>query len=266
MTGETELLTSVTFEPVEDEDRPDGFTTTRIEVGGNPAESAILNAVSHHWHRVLGRQRRTPDETQEWLAERIGKKVTLVWRGENVFGAGMLKAREGRLFEGNRTGQLALMPKGARRNGYVIDTAKVIDVLDGYAGVEAKSLAEQVRAHFPKVRKLTRERLLELPGETDDRQPCKLALFGTHRLPDSETYDAIWLINSYWPDDDIVEGVLLVRPEHGTSEHGSVYGQQLLHGLPVGEVVDFESLSWAEAVRLCELDFDEASAIALGKR
>lgn len=262
--SETQLLSSVTYEPVEE--RPNGVTFTRIEIGGNPAESAILNAVSSHWYRILDRPQRTPEETTELLAGKIDEKVTLVWRGENMFGAGMLKAREGKVFVGHRTEQLALKPKGARKNGFVIDPSAVIDVLDGYAGAEAENLAEKVREHFPRVRRLTRERLLELPGETDDRQPCTLALFGTHRLPDSETHDAIWIINSYWPDDDIVEGVLLVRPEHGFSEHGSIYGEQLLRGLPVGEIVDFEPMAWATAVQLCDMDFDEASAIALGKR
>src|SRR6266542_1936628 len=50
------------------------------------------------------------------------------------------------------------------------------------------------------------------------------------------------------------DGVLLVRPELGVSEHGSVFGRQL-----GGEIVDAPVVPWREALRL--VDDDHAAVL-----
>jgi hypothetical protein len=73
--------------------------------------------------------------------------------------------------------------------------------------------------------------------------------------------DCLWLIGEYWPEDDICDrNVLLIRPEFGTSEHGSCYGRDLLRNRALGEVVGFEPIPFDQAIKLCNLDFDEALA------
>jgi len=83
-------------------------------------------------------------------------------------------------------------------------------------------------------------------------------VFCTWRLPHATAPGAIWLLHSYLPGDDIAEGVLLVRPELGVSEHGSVFGRQLLQ--LGGEIVDAPVVPWREALRL--VDDDHAAVLA----
>jgi hypothetical protein len=47
--------------------------------------------------------------------------------------------------------------------------------------------------------------------------------------------------------------VLLVRPEAGVSEHGSVLGRQLLQ--LGGQIVDAPVVSWREALALVDEDY-----------
>src|SRR4051812_44607728 len=77
-------------------DERDGVTWKRITLGGTGHCKAIINAVSDHYNELSGRER----PTLEQLQANIGQKVTLTYSGENAFGAGLLKAREGTLFAG----------------------------------------------------------------------------------------------------------------------------------------------------------------------
>ena len=115
-----------------------------------------------------------------------------------------------------------------------------------------------MRSNFPTLKKLTQERLEQLPGEGGgEGEICSLAVFGGNPL--FGAHDCLWLIGEYWPEDDICDrNVLLIRPEFGISEHGSCYGQDLLRNRAVGEVVGFEPITFAEAIGLCDLDFEEA--------
>jgi hypothetical protein len=54
-----------------------------------------------------------------------------------------------------------------------------------------------------------------------------------------------------------VEGVLLISPEYGDSEHGSVYGQDLMR--MGGEVVGFKGMSAGAAMQLTNEDFDKVT-------
>lgn len=238
-----------------EEGHTDGITVTTFKLSGEPYANAIVNSVVENYNRIIGHG----PPTEEELRAKVGQKVTLVRAGENMLGASILNAIEGRLIEGTG-GALAILPKGSRKKGYRVEPSKVLEVLDGWVTNVAQANAKAVRDSYPELRNLTKERLEELPGEGSETETLSLALFGEQRMPDSRAVDSIWLIGEYWPEDDICDRcVLLIRPEHGTSEHGSVYGRQLLNSNAIGEIVGFPGISFREAIELCYVDFDEAS-------
>lgn len=230
-----------------------GFRT--IKLSGEPYANAMTNVVVENYNRITGRERPSLDE----LTAKIGEKITLLRTGENMLGSSILNAIEGKLFESSRGG-LGILPKGARSKGFKVDEARVVDVLDGYSTAQAQELTRSVRECYPELQNLTKERLEQLPGEGTETETLSLALLGEWRMPDSRAVDAIWLIGEYWPEDDICDrSVLLIRPEHGFSEHGSCYGRQLLQSRALGEIVGFPGISFRDAFALCDIDFDEAS-------
>ncbi len=242
MSTDVTLLTSVVEHP--EPSRIAGAQVTRLSVGGDPDAAAIVEAVTADYHRVTGR----PPVTDEQLAGLLTQKVTLLRVGENMLGARAIVASPGTIFRGSR---LALLPKGKRRHGFGISADSVLDVEPGYAGVEVlRQRVAAVRATLPQLTELTTERLVQLPMRSRD---CTLAVFCTWRLPHTTTAGAIWLLRSYLPSADIAEGVLLVRPEAGVSEHGSVLGRQLLQ--LGGEIVDAPVVSWREALELVDEDY-----------
>lgn len=253
----TNLLSGV----VESElDSSPGIRTFKLS--GEPYANAIAGAVVANYHRITGRPKPTYDD----LFDMIGLQVTLVTAGETMIGATAINAREGKLFASSSRTGLGILPKGARRKGFVVNPEDALDIIRGYDTQQAQALVDDVRAVYPRLRNLTQERLEQLPGEGEFDDVCSLALFGRWPMPDSVATDCIWLIGEYWPGDDICDrSVLLIRPEHGISETGSVYGRQLLQSQAVGEIVGFEPISYREAVHLCDLDFDEACAAVFGR-
>ena len=254
--GET-LLTSWEDQPVE-EDLGDGFTVTRLTLSaGDPHTMAIFDAVVDRYNDVSGRVRPTEASIEAFE----GQKVTLVQHGENMLGGGILAAEEGKIFHGTG-GALGLLPKGKRSKGIRVRPDRVLDILPGYAAADAAEMVREVRAHFPQVRAFTQERLEALPYQSDTLSVC---LFGTYRMPDDDQSDAIYLLSGYYgQEDDIAEGIVLLRPSIGTSEHGSVYGRQLLHSHRMGEVLGFAPISYGEGFALCNLDFEDAYERLLG--
>lgn len=253
MSGQTNLLTS--WEETE-EKLEGGFKVTRISIGGDRHVMAILGAVIHQYNFLVERER----PSEETLRTLIGSKVTLLRTGENMFGGGLLVAQEGKLFE--TASGLGILPKGARSKGFRVDPNLVLDVFWGYDTASAIELVGRVRAHFPKVRALTQERLEEMPSSSETLGLC---LFGTYRMPDGQQTDAICLWGEYDKENDIVDtGVVLLRPHVGVSEHGSAYGRDLLHTHVLGEVVGYSPISFGEAIALCDLPFNEAYERVLG--
>ncbi|HSE44245.1 MAG TPA: hypothetical protein VLA89_02840 [Gemmatimonadales bacterium] len=249
--GQTNLLTAW-------EEKEEHFSTgtvVRIAVGGDRHQTAILSAVADRYNVLAER----PKPTVEELEALVGQKVTLVETGENMFGGGLLVAQEGKLLSGSYG--FGILPKGARTKGFKVQSERVLDVFPGYATEEAVQLVGKVRRHFPQVSELTYDRLKELPTNSETLGLC---MFGSYRMPDSTQTDALYLASEYWPEDDIVEGVVLLRPEHGTSEHGSAYGRQFVQG-NFGEVIGYEPISFAEGLHLCNLDFEEAYDQIIGK-
>jgi hypothetical protein len=249
MSHATPLLSSVVQRPV------DGQMMTKLS--GEPDAAAVVAAVVQNYHRLTGQPRLSIADV---LAERIGDRVTLVLTGETMFGGGVISAQEGTLFQGQRG--IGLLPKGARKRGMLVPPDRVLDVLDGWVTPAAQNLIDQSRDHYPHLEPLTQEHFAALPGSSDE---CSLAVFGHWPMPDCNSYDAVWLLGEYDGADDIADcAVLLIRPEHGSSEHGSVFGRQLLN-LHVGVVSDFKPIQFAEALTLCDLDFDEATRAVFGR-
>lgn len=249
--SDTTLLTSIVEADHSESSTPG---VRMISISGEPHAAAIVGAVAANYHRVVGNRKPEAED----LEKLIGEKVTLLIGGENMLGSGMLVAREGRLFQGTRG--LAILPKGKRSKGFSVDPARVLDMYPGWVTNVLEANVKAVRDLYPQLRNLTQERLEQLPR---DSGTCSLALMGAN--PTFGGADCLWLIGEYWPDDDICDtNVLLIRPEFGCSEHGSCYGHDLLRNRQLGEVIDFEPISFGDAIALCDMDFDEAVGKVLG--
>lgn len=219
-----------------------------VTLSGEPFASALVGAVAQNYHRLT--ERPVPELSDDLL----GEKVTLVKAGDNMLGGSSIVGIEGRLFKSPNG--YAILPKGKRSKGYRVNPEGLLDIIDGWTMGEAQKYVVTARAYYPELRNLTQERLAQLPGE-DETDVCSLALLCRHPLFGGA--DCIWLIGEYWPDDDICDrSVLLIRPEFGCSESGSIFGKELLSFRALGEIVDFDPISFTEAVKLCDQDFDMA--------
>lgn len=235
---------------------PDADGTVSFMMSGDGHCKAIVNAVTARYNALLGR----PKPTVEQLEALIDQKVTLIKAATNAYGAPGITAMEGTLFAG-KTGHLALLPKRAKRNGYQITPSDIIDLFLGYGHTgDAAGLVNEARGHFPYLTEIDHERLCELPEydlDSEVSESITLCAFGTWKMPDSTAVDAIQLIATYDKENDICDGgVLLIRPEHGTSEHGSSYGRQIISNF--GEVQGFEPITFKEGIDLCDIPFGEA--------
>lgn len=242
------------FEEKPMDDSVPGVRSFTISVQGDGHCQAIVNAVVGHYNRITGREH---PEYQD-LLRLMGEKVTLIMCGETMFGAGLVKAQEGTIFAGSAPETIGLLPKRSRRNGFRVNPERVLDVFPGYCTAKAQEMVDRVRSYFPAVTEIDRARLEQLPeydGERD--QEITLCAFGTWNMPDGAATDAIQLIATYDREDDICDGgCLLIRPEIGFSEHGSCYGRQITSSF--GEVVGFQPITFARALELCDVPFDEA--------
>ena len=245
------------------EESDSGMTFVRIAISGSGHCTAIINAVRDNYNRLVDR----PKPELEDIEAYNGQKVTLITCGENMLGGGMIKAQEGKIFS-STPGTVAMLPKGARTKGFRIKPENVLAILPGYDTSQAALFVADARWHFPELTEIDHDRLCQLPewdGEGEESAPITLCAFGTWRMPDGASSDAIQLIATYDKENDICDGgVLLIRPEFGISEHGSCYGRQITHSF--GEVKGFEPITLREGLELCNLDFDEAMKRVLPRR
>lgn len=251
MSKSINLFSAATMTPVAGEPG-----VSQITPGGNPHETAIINAAADNWSRLSAREPFPNMEAALW--EHVGRKVTIIVVGENYFGAKLVHAREGSLLE--YQGKVAFLPKGNRTRGNVLQSKNVIDIIDGFSGSTAIALAQRVKNRLPILKPLTQERLNELPeagpnGERPDM--CTLCTFGTWQTAEGTASMAIHIANEYDRENDIVDNCLLIPPSVGTSEHGSEYGHNLLRA-SIGEVVGFQPISFQQALDLTDLDFWDA--------
>jgi hypothetical protein len=235
------------------------YSVTEYSPAGEPPAIAIVDAAIADYHQVTGRPQPTPGDLHALARSQVrGTPVTLLRESENMFGAPLIQAVEGRLFLGLND-QLGLLPKRARTEGVAISAGSILDLEAGYGATQAmRTRVEAVRSSLPQLTDLTRQDLLTLPVRAPDPAPIALAVFGTWQLPDVLSPGAIWLLHSYDPDDDIADGVLLVRPEHGYSEHGSVAGK-VLPGFG-GRILNPPALTLETAMDLTDLPYPQALA------
>lgn len=217
-----------------------GFRVRSFTLNGERYMQPIVDHVIEEY----GRRHQAPDP-----ALFAGQKVTLARHGESAFGAASIQASEGTVFV---TGQgPALLPKGKRTKGILL--RNVLDIVPGYNNVDVlRQRVEDIRSEWPALTKLTQERL-----EQVDRRStvCDLAVFGKWFGG-----AGIWFIHSYHKADDIVEGYLAIEPSAGESEHGSVYGRELLPN--AAEIVGFTEIAFRDAMNL---DFEQARALVAQK-
>lgn len=243
-----------------EESRPSGESVTVIQLHNSRTETAIVDATLARYTDLHNRP------SGSAAAAALGAldtgvyhpQVSVLLTGTNMLGGRIVVAREGRLFNDGT----AILPKGATRNGRRINAEDVLDVEAGYG--HTKKFAErlaQTRATLPQLTTLTQEHLTALPSRGND---IKLVVFGTWRMVGTKVPGAIWLLHSYLAEDDIAEGVLLLPPTgEGFSEHGSVYGRDLLAGA-VGVVEGAPQMSFKQALDLTGCDDHNQMLVAIG--
>lgn len=226
----------------------------RVLLSGDPEANALVDAVAARYHAATGRERQAPTE------DLVGRKVTVLNYVRGNFGASYIDALSGTIFP-SQAGGLAILPKGRRSKGYRLPSG-LLAIESGFnkeAQFEAE--LETVKASLPTLRPLSQERLADLPERGND---CTLAVFGTYPFMGEPTPATVWLCHSYIADEDIVENVLYIDPSVGVSEYGSCYGRDLLRW-NVGEVVDFQPISFSKAIELTDKPYEDALSLVAGK-
>lgn len=223
-----------------------GTAVTITSLSGDPHTNAVAAAVAAHYTQLAGR----PCVTTQTLRSLVGRKVSVLCKQEGALGHSAVQTLAGTVCEGTRG--LMILPRGARKRGFSLHPAAVLDVEPGYAGEEILTArAEEVRAWMPELTGLTREHLCSLPTRGSR---VTLAVFGTYRFPGGPIHGALWLLHSYDPEADIAEGVLIVPPGAAESEHGSIYGRSLLR-MNLGVVTGFAPVSLADALTLIDAEY-----------
>lgn len=243
---ENGILSSI----VKHQDKPGA---TSFMLNGESHAAAIVEAVIFLYDHITGRPEVTFDQLTAIAAGKA--KVTILQRGETMFGAKLIKTQAGTLFTGSRG--IGILPKGSRTKGYQVKPESLLDIELGYAG--ERILAERLqsaRAYFPDLEPLTQERLNALP---DRGENCTLAVLGTVRLPDFSVPGCLWFIHSYMKEEDIAEGCIIVPPSEAVSEHGSILGRHLMStggavtkaiDIPFGDVLKLTNAKYEDALKL----------------
>jgi hypothetical protein len=238
-----------------------GACVVTFDPAGEPHATAMVEAVIAFYPDATARPAPGPQD----LAAYFGTKVTLLRHGKSLFGAQSLTIEEGTLIPATSNAspdpvRVGLRPKGGHGRAFVLACADILDVQPGYghAGLMRERIAH-VRDRLPRLKPLTGKHLAHLPSpevseelaEAGKPVPIGLALMGTWRMGDITSPAAVWLIHSYDPGHDIAEGYLLISEAHGYSEHGSVYGRDLLRF--GGRIIDPPQLVFDDAFTLGRL-------------
>ena len=210
--------------------------TLRTPVGEHAVEMSADRAASaraHLVHRELATRALDP----ETIAP--GQRVTIVRTADTILGGVSLIATDarwvGRHLAGGQTGWQA-------------------STLDQHPTVRA----------VPTLGQLRDEELQALPrydtlAEAYDdaaptRTPIGLAAYGSWPVLGQLLVGAAWLLYAYDPDTDIAEGFLALPADSpGVSEHGSVYGADLLHRGQLGTLPVPAGLTFEHCLQLEDL-------------
>jgi hypothetical protein len=221
---------------------------------GEPTARAIVEAVAADYRTT---NHPSAPETVD-LTPFVGHHVTVLVTTRNAFGAPAIATAEGRLTSSRRNA-FGLVRRGRSGKEIQLDPLGVLDIEIGHrdTGVFAARVQTTRRRYPRRLEPVTRDHLLALPEQAPDPARIALVLFGTWPTPEGASPGALWLLHSYLRDDDIAEGVLLLRPEHGYSEHGSAYGRHLL-SLNAGVVCDPPALTLDDALDLTSQPYEDA--------
>ena len=187
----------------------------------------------------------------------VGQRVTLARVSEDIMGWPVIAATEGRVVDGAAFGESspALVPKGGRGTRAWF-RQRVLHVVAGYGQVQAlQAWLDAQMAGLPQP--VTLDALMSLPDveRTSDRvDEIGLALEGEHcGVPGCR-----WFLTDYDREGGIGNGFLVMpaNPYGLVSEHGSVYGRDLLGGgwfqVPVPSGVTFGSLVDRWSLEVCD--------------
>jgi hypothetical protein len=248
------LLSSIVEPQIVDVPDSGRYSVFTFSPGGEPHADVIVTTVIADYHRVTGRLEPTHDHLQSLM----GEEVTVLIQNGNDFGAQFIQTMEGTLRLDSRE-RLGLLGKGERTLGVSLDRVRILDCEPGYGKTPLmRQRIEQVRASVPSVQQLTLDDLHALPENASDPARIGLVVLATWRAEGQTSPGAIWLLESYQRDHDIAEGYLILRPEDGVSESGSVSGWQLL--ATGGRIIDPPELTFDDAVDLADLPYHEALA------
>jgi len=83
---------------------------------------------------------------------------------------------------------------------------------------------------------------------------CSLITYGDWFVPEAglDVHGAIWFLNNYIPEKDILDGVIIVPEGQGYSEHGSVTGHHLMSC--AREVISCPPISFADVLAFTQED------------
>lgn len=186
-----------------------------------------------------------------------GQKVTVLRAHTTWLGGTALAAHEGRWLKPLD----GWIPKGGQGSRYIPAQDRDL-VLPGW---QATALTTHPAiTGQPALTELTRADLTQLPryddlpGQGDDVDPDQwpspaigLVAYGTWTVLGDQVPGAAWLLYAYDPDTDIAEGYLGVPEGPWYSEHGSVYGEQLLANPNMGRVASIPpGLTFATCMQL----------------
>lgn len=208
----TLLVSGVRTEDETDETTSPGFRVTHMEL--STAKSAMVDIVWGNLERS-GVMKTVDGNTFEEM-----QKVCVVSKGHNIFSGKTLTVQEGRIFDAGN-GRKGLLPKGRSTRGFYLSSHhRVIE------GATVAELATHPAFHdFPDLKEPSVE---SFQGATPEKP---VLLYGTYTIMGDEVPGAVYVVQEYDTQNDIVDGFVWFpsdSPGGWTSEHGSVYGRDLL--------------------------------------
>lgn len=208
----------------------DGCVVEEFVGTGDPARNVLVDTVAARFR----------DLPPMLLLE---QPVTFLRYGRTMLGVPVISLDEGRLYV--RDGKIVCLPKGRRTRGYRLEQANILALTGGFnQGDALRAILDGFVRELSDLTELTQDDLAGLPNRGNN---CTLAAVGTSPFFGSDV-PGVWLLHSYIAEDDIAEGVFVVADGHGAvTEHGSVYGRDLLRrfakagrvDVPLAEALDY---------------------------
>jgi hypothetical protein len=251
--GKTTVFTAIVSQ---EDERPAAIRVHRMEQG--VARRIALDYMADAWP--------ARDSAYGRAEELLGKKATVLIKGENVFGWGAIVAQEVTVAEGTRG--LVGVPKGKRRYGVRLSPDSLVDVEQGWGQAAAfQDRAEEILGRLPAMSPVSQEDFAAIATTSEvawadhedepEPEPIKMVLMETRSILDGRVGGCVWMVTNVVADAGIIEGYMRV-PDHSgyVSEHGSEYLEHFLTR-PVVKLDVSPGMTFADALRTGELSDEE---------